>query len=198
MSDNFDKLKTTWLSVDKGLFPDVEKVQTEITNIRKRKNKQVLLWYTGVIAFSILVIWYVLYTDELNSVSESIAEFILLFTSIFLFYNARKTIKHQQKEYMLHNVDFVKNIQDNEVKRLFKKVLITCICSTLFAIAIFLHFLDNLIASPLYLIITSILLVVFLLVIWVVLKPLYLKRMTTKNKQLLQKSATFLANINNL
>lgn len=198
MSDNFDKLKATWLSVDKGLFPDVEKVQTEISNIRKRKRKQVLLWYSGVIAFSILVIWYVLYTDELNSVNESIAEFILLFTSIFLFYNARKTIKHQQKEYMLHNVDFVKSIKDNEVKRTDKKVFISCICCTLFAIAIFLHFFDNLTTSPLYLIMSSISLVVFLVVVWLVLKPFYLKRIATKNKELLQKSETFLANINNL
>ncbi|MEH6307810.1 hypothetical protein RYH73_19305 [Olivibacter sp. CPCC 100613] len=196
MNDSFEQLKNTWLSVDRDLVPDFTEVQDEIAHLRKQKRNRILVWYILVILFSLVVIGYVIYTDNLNNIYKSISEFILLFTSIYLFSNSWKHITRQKKEYLLSNLDFIKNLSINESKRAGKQVLITCACTSLFMISLFFHFLNDLLHSPEYFLMALSSLLILIVVVWKVLKPIGDKKISEKNKELLSKTEKIFTNIN--
>ncbi|MDX3914507.1 MULTISPECIES: hypothetical protein [Olivibacter] len=196
MNDSFEQLKNTWLSVDRDLVPGFTEVQDEIVHLRKQKRNRILVWYMLVILFSLVVIGYVIYTDKLNNIYKSISEFILLFTSIYLFSNSWKNITRQKKEYLLSNLAFIKSLSINESKRAGKQVLITCTCTSLFMISLFFHFLDDLLNSPEHFLMGLSSLLILMVIVWKVLKPISDKRISEENKELLSKTEKIFTNIN--
>lgn len=185
MNDSFEQIKSIWNShsVDNESTFDFESLQNEINQLRKKNRKRILTWYVIVIIFSITVIGYVVYTDELNSIYKSFAEFLLLFTAFYLFTNSWKNIRNQRKEYLLSNVDFLTNLQGSEMKKIFKQTLMNCVCITLLLTAIFLYFLPILILSSWLLILSIAILIICLLLIWLVLKPKYEEKEKMKHDE---------------
>ena len=195
MSDNFNQIKKTWLSVDERLFPDFETFQKEMAHLRKQKRNRILLWYSGVIFFSMLIIWYVIYTDELNSIYKSISEFILLFTSIYLFRNAWKSINQHRKEYLLSNVDFIKTIREGQLKSARKQILISSVCTSLFMLSLFFYFLNGILSSKKDFLILLSIFITGNIIVWLLLKPIFEKKIMAKNKQLLTKMEVLFNNL---
>lgn len=175
MKENFDPIKDLWLS-GKDQSPRIETIREEILQLRKQKKDRIIIWYFGIFCFSLLVILYVIYTDDLNSIYKSISEFILLFTGTFLLYHSWKSIQQQQKEYFLDGQEFLHRIKDKRIKSEKKKIFIGCISSSLFMTAVFLYFFDLLMANPEMLVTSSILLGIAIALIWFVARPFYEKK----------------------
>lgn len=187
MNDPFDQIKNLWFSVNPDMLPDLENLQAEIAQLRKQKKSRLLLWYSGLIAFSVLIMMYVIYTDELNSLYQSISEFILLFTSVFLFRNAWKNITAQKREYLLSNRDFIESIAGNEITKKRGQVREYCICVSLLTLSVFLYFLKDMLVSEKLLIAGLILLLVANATLWLLLKPYYEKTITAENQILISR-----------
>ncbi|WES98912.1 hypothetical protein P2W68_04695 [Chryseobacterium arthrosphaerae] len=175
MKDNFDDIKDIWHSGDRQA-PDIETVKKEILVIRKQKKDQMIRWYLWMGGFSFFIISYVIYTDELNSMYKSVSEFILLFTGSFLLYNSWKSIRYHQKEYLLNGHEFLNKIRDERIKSGNKRIIISCISSTSFTIAIFLYFFEILLTSEKWFLISAVSLVIINMVIWLMIRPLYEKK----------------------
>lgn len=185
----------TWLSVDESLFPDFEKVQNEIAHLRTQKRNRILLWYSGVILFSMLIIGYVIYTDELYDIYKSISEFILLFTSIYLFRNAWKSINQHRKEYLLSNVDFIKTTREDQLKSARRQILINSVCASLIMLSLFFYFLNDQLSSQKDFLILLSVFIIGNIIVWLLLKPLFEKKIIANNKQLLTKMEKLFTNL---
>ncbi|UEQ77359.1 hypothetical protein [Chryseobacterium arthrosphaerae] len=175
MKDNFDDIKDIWLSGDHQA-PGIETVKKEILLLRKQKKEQMIRWYSGMVGFSFFIISYVIYTDELNSIYKSVSEFILLFTGSFLLYDSWKSIRYHQKEYLLNGYEFLNKIRDERISGENKRLIVSCISSTWVTIAIFLYFFETLLTSEKYLLISSMLLIIINMLIWVMIRPFYEKK----------------------
>lgn len=143
--------------------------------LRKQKKEQMIRWYSGMVGFSFFIISYVIYTDELNSIYKSVSEFILLFTGSFLLYDSWKSIRYHQKEYLLNGYEFLNKIRDERISGENKRLIVSCISSTWVTIAIFLYFFETLLTSEKYLLISSMLLIIINMLIWVMIRPFYEK-----------------------
>lgn len=187
MNDDFDPIRNLWRSVNPDMLPGLEDLQAEIAQLRKQKKNRLVLWYSGVIAFSVLVIIYVIYTDELNSSYQSISEFILLFTSVFLFRNAWKSITAQKREYLLSNREFIESISAKELKEKQGRIRQYCICISLLTLSGFLYFWDDLQASGKLLACGLALLAAANAALWLFLKPSYVKKVTARNRALVSR-----------
>ncbi len=187
MNDPFDQVRNLWFSVNPDMFPELENLQVEIAQLRKQKKNRLLLWYSGLITFSVLVMMYVIYTDELNSLYQSISEFILLFTSVFLFRNAWKNITAQKREYLLSNRDFIESMAGEEIKKKQDQMRAYCICASLLTLSVFLYFLKDMLDSEKLLIAGLILLMATNAALWLLLKPYYKKKVTTENHALISR-----------
>ncbi len=196
MNDSFDQLKGIWLSSEEQFLPTLDKVQAEISHLRQQKKNRIAGWYTALIFFSVGVVGYVLYTDELKSRYQSLSEIMLLLTALYLFRHSWKILHQQRKEYLLSNLDFVKTIGLEESHRTGKQLLVLCRCGSLFLIALFFHFLPLLLSSLLSIFYGLAVLIALLLSIWVGIKPIYGKRIVANRKHLLTKTADFLTHIN--
>lgn len=175
MKDNFDDIKDIWLSGDHQA-PGIETVKKEILLLRKQKKEQMIRWYSGMVGFSFFIISYVIYTDELNSIYKSVSEFILLFTGSFLLYDSWKSIRYHQKEYLLNGHEFLNKIREERIRGENKRLIVSCISSTWVTIAIFLYFFETLLTSEKYLLISSMLLIIINMIIWVMIRPFYEKK----------------------
>lgn len=187
MNDPFDQVRNLWFSVDPDMVPGLDDLQAEIAQLRKQKKNRLLLWYSGLIAFSVLVMMYVIYTDELNSLYQSISEFILLFTSVFLFRNAWKNITAQKREYLLSNRDFIESMAGEEIKKKQGQIRAYCICVSLLTLSVFLYFLKDMPGSEKQLIAGLILLLAANAGLWLLLKPYYEKKVATENHALISR-----------
>ena len=176
MKDDFAHIKKTWhLHADMPV-PNYEQLQSEIAHLRRQKKNRVMLWSSAVILFSVFIIGYVVYTDELNSIYKSISEFILLFTSIYLFGYSWKTINRQKKEYLLNSRDFIRSLSEREKSDIRTPVFKGCLCVSFLMIALFFYFLDDLLLSPNGLLVSGVVLVAGLVLLWGIVKPVYGKR----------------------
>ncbi|AYZ12091.1 hypothetical protein EGY05_09205 [Chryseobacterium arthrosphaerae] len=175
MKDNFDDIKDIWLSGDHQA-PGIETVKKEILLLRKQKKEQMIRWYSGIVGFSFFIISYVIYTDELNSIYKSVSEFILLFTGSFLLYDSWKSIRYHQKEHLLNGHEFLNKIRDERIRGENKRLIVSCISSTWVTIAIFLYFFETLLTSEKYLLISSMLLIIINMLVWVMIRPFYEKK----------------------
>lgn len=187
MNDHFDQIKDIWLSVNPDMQPGLGDLQSEIAQLRKQKKKRLLLWYSGVIAFSVLVTVYVIYTDELNSPYQSLSEFILLFVSVFLFRNAWKNITAQKREYLLSNREFIECISAKEINKKYIPIRQYCICLSLLMMAGFLYFSEDLAGSGRLMTTGLVLLAAAYAVLWLLLKPYYEKRIIAENQALVSR-----------
>ncbi|MEE6128569.1 hypothetical protein V2E39_14330 [Chryseobacterium arthrosphaerae] len=175
MKDNFDDIKDIWLSGDHQA-PGIETVKKEILLLRKQKKEKMIRWYSGMVGFSFFIISYVIYTDELNSIYKSVSEFILLFTGSFLLYDSWKSIRYHQKEYLLNGHEFLNKIREERIRGENKRLIVSCISSTWVTIAIFLYFFETLLTSEKYLLISSMLLIIINMLVWVMIRPFYEKK----------------------
>lgn len=186
-NDPFDQIKKIWFSENPDMLPALETLQAEIAQLRKQKKSRLLLWYSGLIAFSALGITYVIYTDELNSLYKSASEFILLFTSVFLFHHARKSITARKREYLLSNRDFMESISGKEMKEKYNQIGVYCICASLLTLSVFLYFLKDMLASGKLLIAGGGLIMAANAALWLLLKPHYEKRAAAGNQALVSR-----------
>lgn len=183
-NDPFDQIREIWFSENPDMLPELKTLQAEIVQLRKQKKNRLVLWYSGLIAFSALVMMYVIYTDELNSLYKSASEFILLFTSAFLFHNAWKSITAQKREYLLSNRDFIESISGKEIKRKQTQNRAYCICASFLMLSVFLYFLKDMLASEALLTAGLVLLTAANAALWLLLKPYYEKRAAARNQVL--------------
>ncbi|WP_188508138.1 hypothetical protein [Parapedobacter pyrenivorans] len=197
MRTDFERIKKAWHGRDGLVLADYNRLQTEIAYLRKQKKNRLLLWSSAVIVCSVLMVCYVVYTDELNSIYKSISEYIILFTSIYLFGYSWKSITKQKKEYLLNSLDFMKGIAYREMKRKHVESLTGCICLSLFMIASFFYFLDKFLQSQRSSIISIATLLGALAILWAILKPAYEKRRTRKHETFLRRIDSILKNSNN-
>lgn len=193
MNDNFNDIKGIWFSANDKV-PDIDLVKEEISYLRKKKNARVMRWYLSVIAFSLLVIAYVVYTDKLNSIYESLSEFILLFTGSFLLYHSWKSIKIHKSEYLLSSHEFLQYIKNGSRNR--KKILVNCMCSSLFTVAFYLYFFERLCVTPTLLAASSLLFLILNILIWTVIRSFYEKKNTEKTAAFISVTEKLLQDIN--
>lgn len=179
MNDPFDDIRSIWFSVN--MLPEPDTLHVEIARLRKQKKNRLLLWYSALIVFSVTVILYVLYTDELNSIYRSLSEFILLFTAVYLFRHAWKNITAQKKEYLLSNRDFIESISGAGIRKKYIQVREYCICTSLFLVSGFLYVLDDMLASERKLITGLALFAAAIAALWLLLKPYYEKRIVNRD-----------------
>jgi len=184
MKDEFDQYRTDW-DVQAASLPHLQEVQTEVLRLRKQRKNKVVLWYSALIVFCMLVIAYVIYTDELNSLSESISEFLLLFASVFAFRNAWKNIHRQKREYLLSNVEFIRQAAQEEQRTIRNKLVSNLLFASTLSISVFFHFLEKLLFNAIWFLTGCAVLSAINLVIWLVIKPLCEKRHSAKNNELL-------------
>src|SRR5690606_9967024 len=126
---------------------------------------------------------------ELNSMSKSISEIILLVISVHLFGYSWRRINRERKEYLSNSTDFIRTLPDIHMKQGQRDLMMFCIVTTLFLIAVFLYFLDSLLPSPFCIILSSILLLIVSGILWTILKPILWKRIKRKNQRLSSKIA---------
>jgi hypothetical protein len=184
MKDDFDKYQNDW-EVNPESLPHLHDVQTKITQLRKQRKSRIVLWYSAVIVFSLAVIFYVIYTDELSSVYKSISEFLLLFASVFAFRNSWKSIHHQKREFMMNNTEFIRSVAYEEQQVSQKKLAYNLLFISTLSISVFLYFFETLLRYSLHLWIASAVLLSLNLLIWRVIKPFYEKQNAFKNQELL-------------
>lgn len=189
--DPFDQIKKIWFSENPDMVPELETLQAEIIQLREQKKRRLMLWYSGLIAFSALVMAYVIYTDELNDLYRSASEFILLFTSVFLFRNSWQNITAQKKEYLLSNRDFIESLSGKERRQ--GRVRAYCICASLLTLSVFLYFLKDMLASETLLIAGLVLLPAANTALWLLLKPHYEKKTAARNRALTSRIEKLLA-----
>ncbi|WP_223607882.1 hypothetical protein [Chryseobacterium sp. OSA05B] len=195
MSDNFDDIKDIWLSADERV-PDIDLVKEEISYLRKKKNTRFMRWYLSVIAFSLSVIAYVIYTDKLNSVYESISEFILLFTGSFLLYHSWKSIKIHKSEYLLSSQEFLQQMKDGSRNHDRKKIFVNCVSASLFTTALFLYFFKKLSVTQTLLTAGSLLFLIINVLIWTVIRAFYEKKSAEKATAFISAAEKLLKDIN--
>lgn len=195
-NDPFDQIREIWFSANPDILPAPETLQAEIAHLRRQKKNRILLWYSGLIAFSALVIMYVIYTDELNSPYKSASEFILLFTSVFLFQNAWKNITAQKREYLLSNRHFIESLSGKEIRKEQSRIRAYCICAGLVVLSVFLFFLEDMLASEKLLLTGLILLTGVNAALWLLLKPHYEKKVMAGNQALTSRIEKLLAEYN--
>lgn len=181
MNDPFDDIRSIWFSVNPDMLQELDTLHAEIAQLRKQKKNRLLLWYSALIVFSVMVILYVLYTDELNSIYRSLSEFILLFTAVYLFRHAWKNITAQKKEYLLSNRDFIESISGAGIRKKYIQVREYCICTSLFLVSGFLYVLDDMLASERKLITGLALFAAAIAALWLLLKPYYEKRIVNRD-----------------
>lgn len=187
MNDRFDEIRSIWFSANPDMLPDAEALQMEIAKLRKQKKNRLLFWYSGVIVFSALVILYVIYTDELNSIYRSISEFILLFTSLYLFRISWKHITAQKREYLLSNRDFIESLSGKELRKKNRQLLEYSGCTSLLLFSGFLYFLNDQDTAENRLLTVPVLFLVAIAAVWLVLKPYFQKRTDKENRILASK-----------
>jgi magnesium-transporting ATPase (P-type) len=184
MKDDFDQYRNDW-AVNPDSLPHLHDVQAKISRLRKQRKSRILLWYSAVIFFCLAVIFYVIYTDELNSVYKSISEFLLLFASVFAFRNSWRSIHHQKQEFLMNNTEFIRSVAQKEQQVSQKKMVYNLLFISTLSVSVFLYFFETLLRYSLYLWIASAVLVILNLLIWRVIKPFYEKQNTVKNQELL-------------
>lgn len=182
MKDDFDQYRKDW-EVAPESIPHLHEVQKEISRLRKQRKNRIILWYSAVIAFSMAIISYVIYTDELNSVYKSTSEFLLLFASVLAFRTSWKNITQQKQEYLLNNVEFIQSIARQETTN---KLTYNLAFISILSVALFLYFAESLLTDTVRLGIALVILLTFNLLIWLLIKPHYSKQSVAKNKKLLK------------
>jgi len=79
MSNDFDDIKKIWLTVATNQDAEFKNLEKSIHLLRKNRKQNIYYWSISMILFSLMIFVYVVYTDKLDSIYESISEFILLF-----------------------------------------------------------------------------------------------------------------------
>lgn len=189
MKNDFDHIMNAWHAIDYIPNCNYEQTREHITRWRTRRKRNILLWAVTVIAFSTVVVGYVVYTDELNSINKSISEIILLGTAIYLFVYSLRRIINQKKEFLLDSVEFIKNLPLMEIKEKRKGLLTWTIVSSCIIIAAYFYFLDVLLLSQDKLIVISSLGLAVLSFLWLKIKPTY-ERSIAKTRQKLSDKAS--------
>lgn len=196
MINDFDDIKKTWLTVNSNQDSDFKNLEKSIDLLRKNRKQSIYYWSVSVILFSLVILTYVIYTDELNSIYESISEFILLFIGMSLFWYSWKSINRQKKEFLLSSSDFVKDLEKRESVRMKQLLQLICVSASLLSLSIFFHFLNDFLRSQTLLIIASLSVLLILSLIWFVFKPLYYKNMMHENEKKYKHINKILTNIN--
>lgn len=182
-------LKKTWQSLEMDPNESFNDFNQTLQYWRKRKRIIVFLWSIAVILFSVISFVYVIYTDELNSMSKSISEIILLVISVHLFQYSWRRINRERKEYLSNSTVFIRTLPDIHIKQGKRELMMFCIVTTFFLIAVFLYFLDSLLPSPFSVLLSSTLLLILIGILWTILKPILWKRIKRKNQRLSSKIA---------
>lgn len=196
MQNSFEEIKKTWHSVANNESSSFKELENEIFLLKKKRKKNIIFWSLSIMLFSLIVIGYVIYTDELNSIYKSISEFILLFTSIYLFWHLWKNITKQKNEFLLNSSDFVRSLSQKEGEKFDQPILIACISISLYLSSVLLYFFDDLLQSKNLLFLTICLLLLIFYFLWFVLKPIYTKKMRSENQKALNHLNKILTNIN--
>lgn len=184
MKDDFEQYRIHW-EVNTESLPHLHDVHTEVSRLRRRRKNKIILWYSSVLVFSLGLISYVIYTDELNSVYKSISEFLLLLASVSAFRNSWKNIHHQKQEYALNNVEFIHSIINKKQPYSVKKIVFNLLFISILSVSVFMYFLETLLADSFHFWVGSVVLVMINLGIWLILKPIYLKQNAAKNHEFL-------------
>lgn len=192
MNKDILDLKKTWKSLEIDPNESFYDFNQTLQHWRKRKRIIVFLWSIAVILFSGISFVYVIYTDELNSMSKSISEIILLVISVHLFGYSWRRITRERKEYLSNSTDFIRTLPDIHIKQGQRELMMFCIVTTFFLIAVFLYFLDSLLPSPVSVILSSALLLILTGILWTILKQILWKRIKRKNQRLSSKIAEIL------
>ncbi|WP_336958947.1 hypothetical protein [Chryseobacterium contaminans] len=192
MNKDILSLKQTWQSLEMDPNESFNEFNQTLQHWRKKKRRIVILWSAAVILFSGICFVYVVYTDELNSIYKSISEIILLLISFYLFGYSWRRITREQKEYLSNSTDFIQTLPDIHMKQGKRDLMMFCILTTFLLIAVFLYFLDSMLHFPVRVILSSALLLILTGILWTILKPIFWKRIKTKNQRLSSKIAEIL------
>lgn len=195
MNNSFEDIKDIWLSAQSRV-PDIDLVKEQISNLRKKKNSQVMRWYISVSAFALLVIFYVIYTDKLNSIYESISEFILLFTGSFLLYHSWTSVKFHKSEYLLSSQEFLQHMKSKANGQNKKRIIVNCFSLSLFVTALFIYSFEKISVSNTTITVTFLLFLFINFLIWMVIRPLYEKKSREKTASFISTAEKLLQDIN--
>lgn len=192
MNNDITALKKVWQTAETDTDKNLKEFHQELRRWRKKKKRAVFFWSISVILFSSISLGYIIYTDELNSISKSISEIIVLLISVYLFSYSWQKINKERKEYLSNSIDFIKTLSAIHWKQKRQELNIFSIGMTLFLIAIFLYCLDSLNHSSALIIFALSVLLILILTLWVIIKPLLWKRVKIKNQTLSAKIAKVL------
>lgn len=173
MDNAIEELKSTWHAHDDQIEPNYQILQLEIVNLKKQKKNKIIFWSSALIVCSLLVIGYVVYTDELNSIYKSISEILLLGMAANIFYFSWKAIQNQKKEYLLSSISFLIEMQEKERKRIKRHSFNGCLTISLLFVSLFFYFFEMIQQLQILFIIANIMLIAMLAILWFVLKPAY-------------------------
>ncbi|HOZ84936.1 MAG TPA: hypothetical protein PK191_05565 [Niabella sp.] len=196
MSNDFDDIKKIWLTVATNQDAEFKNLEKSIHLLRKNRKQNIYYWSISMILFSLMIFVYVVYTDKLDSIYESISEFILLFIGMFLFWYSWKSINRQKKEFLLSSSDFVKDLQKKESVRMKKQLQLICVSASFLCLSMFFQFLSNFLQSQTVFILASLSLLLIILLVWFFFKPLFYKNWMNKNEKKYQHLYKILNNIN--
>lgn len=191
MNNDLTALKKVWQTAETDTDKNLKEFHQELRRWRKKKKRAVFFWSISVILFSSISLGYIIYTDELNSISKSISEIIVLLISVYLFSYSWQKINKERKEYLSNSIDFIRTLSAIYWEQKRQELNIFSIGATLFFIAVFLYWLDYLDNSS-SLIFSLSTLLILTLTIWLIIKPLLWKRAKIKNQTLSAKIAQVL------
>lgn len=184
MNNDITALKKAWQSIETDPESDLREFHQTLLHWRRRKKRTVFFWSIAVILFSIICFGYVIYTDQLNSVSKSISEIILLLISIYLFTYSWQRINSERKEYVSSSIDFMETLPRIHSQRNRRELIIYCTSTSLFLIAIFLYCFDFIEHSSYLIGFALAALMILIFTIWVIVKPWFWRRLKIKNQVL--------------
>lgn len=192
MNNDLTALKKVWQTAETDTDKNLKEFHQELRRWRKKKKRAVFFWSISAILFSSISLGYIIYTDELNSISKSISEIIVLLISVYLFSYSWLKINKERKEYLSNSSDFIRTLSAIHWEQKRTELNIFTIGMTLFFIAIFLYCLDSLNHSSALIIFALSALLILTLTIWLIIKPLLWKRAKIKNQTLSAKIAQVL------
>lgn len=184
--DNLNDLKKLWLTADTRVLPDAKEMINIIKKYRNKKliGKALLIFYTALLLALMVVVMFVYKSTMLTT---RIGEACIIMSGLILIVSTTNSLKRIYNLKNCTNKAFVEHLQQAYYNKIYyyKKTQVVALLFN--SIGLVVYMIEPIYKRPGLGLIVCLIAVVFLLLIWLVLRPWAFKRQMKKFHKTQQK-----------
>jgi len=184
--DNLNDLKTIWLSANTSILPDTAEMMKAIKKYRSSKLVKKVALILMAIILTVVMIW-VVFNYKSVMMSTRIGEALMLSAGIMLIYTNGKSLGRLYRVKDHTNKEFIEYLEQVQRNRIYYHRKTQVLGLSLVSAGLLLYVYEALYNHPIWCFIGYLLLILYLLVIWLIIRPKAYRKQQEKLQQEIKK-----------